>query len=775
MTVGSTPLLQRRPVLWAFLSYVGLTLALSWPLVTQLGTALPSDAGDPVLNTWILWWNTQAVPLSEQWWNAPAFYPIADALAFSENLLGLLLISGPVQWLSGNPVLAYNVTFLLSFPLSGLAAFLLCRELTGRDDASWVAGLVYAFAPYRMDHFSQIQVLSWYWVPIILLALHRYVREGRMRWLVLFGVTYLLQGLVNGYLFLFVPVLVALWVVWFVPLVRQARVAGAIALAGALAGIVALPVLLRYQAVHHRFGFERSLQEMSFFSGDLAAILSAPHRLALWGWMDAFHAPEAQLFPGLTVACLLLFGAIRFRWPRAGNPPGWIRKLRVLFATVSGIFFLVILSRLAFGPWSVAAFGVDVSVAQLDKPFSIAMLFLTALALVSPAVVAAHARRSLLGFYLLAFVAMWILTWGPFPTLFQQGLIEHAPYSWLRIIPGFDGLRVPARFWMLATSCLAVAAGLVLARAVSTSSRVRPLIIGLAACGVLADGWVAEMPVVPLPRSSAGLSGNGPAAVLELPLGWLYDDLEAMYRSIDHGRTVVNGYSGHTPAHYPALKFALEAGDGSVLALLSELGVRDVLVHRRRDTKGLSSRFVSSYSGAKLVHETADESLYHLAAPQVAVLPEHDGESLPIASLSANVNSDAVGLVLDGDLRSRWESGPQRRGHHLVIDLGTRQLIGAIRLALGPFVADYPRVLQIAVSDDGVDWQLAWSGPTAARAIAGAIRHPARAEIEVPCRRCEGRFVRLSQRGHDPVYYWSIAELKVLGSRGVTTPMTSED
>ena len=66
--------------------------------------------------------------------------------------------------------------------------------------------------------------------------------------------------------------------------------------------------------------------------------------------------------------------------------------------------------------------------------------------------------------------------------------------------------------------------------------------------GVLADGWVVEMPVSPLPKTSTSLVESASGAVLELPLGWLYDDLEAMYRSIGHGRAVLNGYSGHTPA-----------------------------------------------------------------------------------------------------------------------------------------------------------------------------------------------------------------------------------
>ena len=134
-------------------------------------------------------------------------HPHRQALALFGHRILLGVLAAPVAWLSANPVLAYNVTFLLSFPLSGLAAYLLGRELTGRHDAAWVAGLIYGFAPYRIDHLPQVQVLSWYWVPVILLALHRFVRDGRTRWLVLLGVAYLFQGLSNGYLFLFVCLL----------------------------------------------------------------------------------------------------------------------------------------------------------------------------------------------------------------------------------------------------------------------------------------------------------------------------------------------------------------------------------------------------------------------------------------------------------------------------------------------------------------------------------------------------------------------------------------
>src|SRR3954463_10535446 len=103
------------------LVYSAIAAAIAFPVVRAFASAFPHDAGDPVLNSWILWWSTHRVPFTSGWWNAPMFFPMRDGMALSEVLVGLLPISAPVQALTGNPVAAYNAAFLLSFPLCGVA------------------------------------------------------------------------------------------------------------------------------------------------------------------------------------------------------------------------------------------------------------------------------------------------------------------------------------------------------------------------------------------------------------------------------------------------------------------------------------------------------------------------------------------------------------------------------------------------------------------------------------------------------------------------------
>ncbi|HEU4787966.1 MAG TPA: hypothetical protein VFS57_11165, partial [Gemmatimonadaceae bacterium] len=53
----------------AFLAYAVLAVVVSWPLAVHLWDRVPHDAGDPVLNTWIVWWNAHALPFTSTWWN----------------------------------------------------------------------------------------------------------------------------------------------------------------------------------------------------------------------------------------------------------------------------------------------------------------------------------------------------------------------------------------------------------------------------------------------------------------------------------------------------------------------------------------------------------------------------------------------------------------------------------------------------------------------------------------------------------------------------------
>lgn len=750
------------------LSYCALTIALTYPLILQLGSVLPNDAGDPALNTWILWWNAHALPYTSTWWNAPNFYPIPGALAFSENLLGLSLVSTPIQWLGFSPQVAYNVVFLLTFPLCAMGAYALVLELTKRHDAAFIAGLLFGFAPYRIAHLPQIQALAAFAMPFALLGLHRYLRDHRARWLLLFGAGWFLQAICNGYYLLFFGVFVGLWILWFASPWSRPKTFAAIVIAWMIASLPLVPLLWQYQVIHRGFGFTREFGTIREFGADIMALLNAAPALGYWGWLRVYRRAEGELFPGLTIAVLVLAGSLLLRDEVPARGKTWVIVRRVLIL-LSAVTALLSLSALVVGPWRFSPFGVRVfSVSNPIKPLTFSLLLGIGLALTSPRLRHAYSTRSVLGFYSLAAFLMWLFSLGPAPSLMGKPFMYRGPYSLLMFFPGFNALRVPARFWMMATLCLAVIGAIIFDRLTARLGRRRLVAAAIVSIGVLADGWVTHFPLVPVPplwaaeKCSGGTAASS-GALMELPLGEPFHDVAAMYRSMSHGRPLVNGYSGFFPPHYPALRFGLDLLDDDVLTQLASHGVSDIVVNAADDPDGVWRRYVGGHNGAQVVCVEGRQTLYRLSAGPSA-RSDGAGTPLPIAAIRPNVNEASTGNMTDGNRTTRWESGVQTDRVVMEIDLGAVRSVKALELALGPFVEDFPRAMAIEASEDGATWRQVWRGGSAGLAFVAAFKAP----IDVPLRyeiaSTPARYLRLRLLANDETYYWSVAELKVLGS-----------
>jgi hypothetical protein len=751
----------RLAALAVFGLYLALAIAFTYPLIIHPGSVVPSDPGDPVLNTWILWWNAKTVPFTSAWWNAPAFYPAHGVMSFSEHLSGMSWISTPVFWLSGNAQLGYNAAFFLTFPLSAWAAYLLCFELTGRRDAAFVGGLVFGFAPYRVSHLPQIQVLASYWMPLALLGLHRFIRDQRAKWLVLFGVSWLMQALCNGYFMVYFSILVLIWLAWFLPW-RNWRAVGSVAFAWGLAALPLAPLMLTYHTIHESFGLGSRLGALDS-GADIFSVLDASPSLAVWGFVHAYPQSEGELFPGvagiLLVVVAIVIAVARGKHARL-RPT--LARARMVLAIAAPAFLAVAVSA-ARAPWRVSILGLSVSATNPAKPFGFAMAALVGLALTSPTLLAGYRRRSPFAFYVVAGIVIWTFCLGPLVTAWGVPVLHGGPYAWLLAIPGVDRLRVPARFAMVAIVCLSAAAALAFARIAPVGQKRRLGLAALLSIAALADGWMGGMPVAALPEHWPTDGMDAAGAVVELPYGDAYRDLAAMYRSIYHGHPVVNGYSGYfTPAH-AILAHGLERADPQVLRYLATLGVKYAVIDVRADAGGKWSRYLSAYPGVERASSGDKYAVYRLPSLPDALPALPSGPSLPIASIQTDVNANKIGALTDHDLNSRWESGPQQDSHQLTIDLGVPVRVGAVVLSIGPYPHDFPRELLVELSDDGRLWTMGWRGTGAGPAFVGAIQDPRRVPIAIALDDVMTRFIRLRQVGSDPVFYWSVAELSVLG------------
>ncbi|HET9466899.1 MAG TPA: discoidin domain-containing protein [Vicinamibacterales bacterium] len=748
-----------------FFIYCGITAALTYPLILQLDSVLPHDAGDPALNTWILWWNTQTMPFSSAWWNPPVFFPAPGVLSFSENLLGLSLVSTPLSWLGAGPQTAYNVVFLLTFPLSALGGYLLGFELTRRHDAAFIAGLLFGFAPYRIAHMPQVQGLASFPMPFALLGLHRYLHDPRPKWLALFAGGWLLQGLCNGYYLLFFSVFVGLWILWFASPLSRHRQFLAIGIAWAAAGVLILPLLLRYRSIHASFGFSRDLATIREFSADVASVLFATGHLKFWGWLQIFRRPEGELFPGLTIALLVLAGALFVRDRSTPVVKRWTSARRgLLLLTVAAA--AVAASAMVVGPWRLAPFGVQLlSVSTPMKPLTVAVVLALALALASPGLRQAYAARSAIAFHAVAGFVMWLLSLGPTPTLMGEPLMYRGPYAALTYLPGFSSLRVPARFWMMAILCLAVVGALVFARLTEKLGRWRLAAAVIVSLGVLADTWMAAMPLVETPKPFAVMScatgDSGPIA--EFPLGQTYPDVAAMYRQMSHRRPLMNGYSGYFPPHYTALQRGLSLRDPDVLTQLATFGVTTAIVDREADSDGGWDAYLKAHPTVSHICTMGRQSLYRITKPARAEATAAAGIPVAAALIQANVNPAMTLLMVDGDLTTRWESGPQEQGMRVDVDLGAVRTVQGVDLWLGRFVEDFPRGMVIEASEDGQSWRELWRGSSAGLAVVSSFDLGGSVPMRYRFEPTQARIIRMRLTADDPIYFWSIAEMKIIG------------
>lgn len=125
----------------------------SWPLAAHFTTAFPGISGhDANQYVWNAYNFRQAVAEgSNPFFTSLLLYPQGTSLVMHTYtpVIGLLNV------LLRHEILAVNVALLLSFVLSGVGAYRLCRRWVQNPVLCAVAGLVFAFSPYKLAHFPE--------------------------------------------------------------------------------------------------------------------------------------------------------------------------------------------------------------------------------------------------------------------------------------------------------------------------------------------------------------------------------------------------------------------------------------------------------------------------------------------------------------------------------------------------------------------------------------------------------------------------------------------
>ena len=157
-----------RSILMAAAWFLLLSVLFTWPIVLHMADSVAGQFGDNMQFVWLIgWFQKSMFQLHQLPFQVPQLnYPQGWDLARTEIVPFEILLALPASLLAG-PVLGYNLVIVVSFFLSGMAAFFWVRHLTGNSWAAVISGTLFGFVPFHVAHFlaGHLNVASTMWFP----------------------------------------------------------------------------------------------------------------------------------------------------------------------------------------------------------------------------------------------------------------------------------------------------------------------------------------------------------------------------------------------------------------------------------------------------------------------------------------------------------------------------------------------------------------------------------------------------------------------------------
>jgi hypothetical protein len=516
----------------AFFALVAVVFA--FPLApSRLATHVAGNQGDALLNLWILdWVGTHVDDGWRRLWDTSIFWPHDNTLAYSESYLAVGVVHRALTVVVRSDVLALNVLYLAAWTLSGWLTFLLARRVTGSAAGALVAGLVYTVAVPRLSHHGFLQTAFGCLVPLVLLLVVRLVEAPGVRAGAALGAAAALLALSSSYYGLMT--LVALAVV--VPVLAVWRPASpralvrAVASAAVVGAVLVAPVAWQHDRLQDDPAFRRDPEpSASARLADFLRVTPGHYVFAHAGPLEHRSRPEAA-----TIEQRLYPGAVAAALGAVGAV-ALVRRRRELLA-----------GRAAATKALVAVLAAGV--------------VLLALSFGEEAVLAGR-------------------TW-------------HVPWAGVWDLPGFDGIRAPARFVAFGLLALALLAALGVEALLDERARRTRVAVVAALLVMIGVESAQAIEFVRVPDDAASEAVNDaldhlPAGpVVELPIrgrddgaAWPYVEMPRQYLSLADGHPRVNGYSGFEPPGFGAVVRDLNTFPGIAARMrIRELGVRYVVL-----------------------------------------------------------------------------------------------------------------------------------------------------------------------------------------------------
>jgi hypothetical protein len=431
---------------------------MTWPAPLHLSQRLIGNNIDNWIFYWNNWWLERAITERHGWFFTPyLFYPQGASLVAHSNSHMNSILALALKPLAG-PVFAYNMTLLLGLWLSAVGMFLLVYSLTRHRLAAFVAGFIFAFAPYHLTqalahaHLGSIQ-----WWPFYAFFLRRALHEYRIRDAVGAGLFAALTLWTGQHLALLLAAWTLAYAGWWLitsrhTWLRTIGILGTTALSALLLSLpIVIPAVENWNEIAHA---PTRLVEQTTRQTDLLAYLIPPTHNTLIGshlvpFYERFIANRAFMpYPGFAVLALALTALVKqtkkaLFWGLSGG-------LWVLLAAGSALRFNGNLYPHVLLPYRFVGHIFPISILRAPDRFNLLLVFsLSTLAGLGAAWIHRHRRRWLLPLvslilleYLCIPLPMWDLP--PSSPFFEQMTHEETDYCVVDYPMGYK----PAKLWL---------------------------------------------------------------------------------------------------------------------------------------------------------------------------------------------------------------------------------------------------------------------------------------------------------------------------------------
>lgn len=185
--------INRRRVAWVvarLLGFVVVSFSMAFPEIKRFSTHVPGNPGDAFLILALLrWGSARSTSFYSGFWQGPMFSSGHNVMAYTDTFLPLTLPFRAIDAVTGSPVVAFNVLYIMAWVLCLECTYLLLVRLTACRSVSIVGSLAFTFSTIRLTQTGHYQLMFAFFIPLALLLVFRlFDRPSIARGLVLAAV-----------------------------------------------------------------------------------------------------------------------------------------------------------------------------------------------------------------------------------------------------------------------------------------------------------------------------------------------------------------------------------------------------------------------------------------------------------------------------------------------------------------------------------------------------------------------------------------------------------